>query len=359
MEFGIHITAQQPINEIVEIYQRAEKMGISYGYAADEAPSAPYRDPFVVLAALGYGTKTMKLGTAINVPYTRHPALLAYAMKSFDEIFPGRMMIGLGPGGVLSLKPLGIKIWDRPLTAIREAVTICRSLFNGENVSFEGKIFQLHDTKLFAAPKTPIPIHLAARGPMMLQLTGEIADGVLCGQPLNTIEWMKEQIHIGAKRGNRSLDSFMWTNRLPFSIAKDREKARDAVRPNIIPRVAYAHPKAHELSGVDLDTVTRLKAAVGDGYSASTDVVTEEMITMYSNSGTPEDIIEQLALLQKQGIQQYIFGPPFGPNITMSQVEQLTSRFGCWERAPVLGDLAQLAMIVFDAIGGIDQAADF
>ncbi|MCK4816843.1 LLM class flavin-dependent oxidoreductase, partial [bacterium] len=133
--------------------------------------------------------------------------------------------------------------------------------------------------------------------------------------PINTVEWAMEQIKIGAKRGNRSLDSFMMTNRLPFSVSNDREKAREAVKSLVIPRVAYANAKTHELSGVDLDSIARLKAAVGDGYSASTDLVTDDMVTLFANAGTPDELIERLALNQKQGVKQYIFGPPFGPNI--------------------------------------------
>ena len=314
MEFGIHITAQQPIQEIVEIYRLFEEMGVTYGYVADEAPSPPFRDPFAVLAAIGFGTRRLKLGTAILPVYTRHPALLAYAMKSFDELFPGRMMIGIGPGGYLSLRPLGIKQWDRPILAMRESTEILRQLFTGETVTYEGKLFQLHDTHLYSPPSEPIPIYFAARGPQMLQLTGEIADGLLCNLPKETIPWAKEQVQRGLTRSGRSWSSFLFTNRLPFSVSRNGDAAREAVKEAIIPRIAYAHPKTHELTGVNPKSLQRLLDNVKGKWTTSTKFVTDEMVQIYSVSGTPDEIIELFKYYEKQGIQQYIFGPPFGPD---------------------------------------------
>ena len=74
MKFGLGMLPDKPINELVHLYTKAERMGVKYAWTCDEAPSYPFRDPYAVLAATGYATSQMKLGTAIHVPYTRHPA---------------------------------------------------------------------------------------------------------------------------------------------------------------------------------------------------------------------------------------------------------------------------------------------
>ena len=306
---------EKPIAELIRIYQMAERAGFKYGWTADEAPSSPFRDPYAVLAALGYQTQTLKIGTAIHVPYTRHPALLAYAIASYDELFPGRMTLGLGAGGVLTLNPLGIKMWDRPLLAIREAVQICRQLFQGEQVTFEGKIFQLYDTKLYQKPSHPIPIYLAARGPKMLQLAGEIADGALCSLPLATVAWAIAQINKGIKKAGRTLEDFQLVNSALLSVDTDDKRARDAVRRELGAGVVFADSNTHTLTGVNLQDVKRLKDAAGDSWVVPPELVTDEMIDIYSVTGTPDEVIEKLALYEKKGIKVTNFDTPSGPDI--------------------------------------------
>ncbi|MHA1713170.1 MAG: LLM class flavin-dependent oxidoreductase [Candidatus Ranarchaeia archaeon] len=313
MKFGILMLPDKSINEIVSMYQIAENAGVEYGWTCDEAPSAPFRDPYAVLAALGFKTG-MKLGTAIHVPYTRHPGLLAYSIKSYDELFPGRMILGIGPGGVLSLKPLGLKMWDRPLKTMKESITICRRLLDGEEVTFEGEMFRLYNTKLYETSPQRIPIFIAARGPKMLQLAGELADGALCSLPAKTVEWAVEQINLGMEKGGKKNSDFTLVSGLPFSVDTDYEKARTAVKKELIPTIVYASPKTHELTGVSTKSLEKLKEAVGGGWSASSGLITDEMIDLYSVTGTPGDVIEQLKDYEKKGIKIYNLTPPFGPD---------------------------------------------
>ena len=286
MEFGIVKLPSLPINEIVKLYQKAEDAGITYGWTCDEVPSSPFRDPYAVLAALGYNTHTMKLGTAIHVPYTRHPAQLAYGAKSYEELFPGRIILGIGPGGVLSLKPLGIKMWDRPLTALRETIHICRELFAGHTVTFEGELFKLYDAKLYEQPKTPIPIYLAARGPKILQIVGEIADGSICTFAPGTVPWGIKHIETGAKKANRSLKDITVFSGVALSVSKNRDKAREIMKENLGPSIVYASPKTHELTGVNPKDLEKVQQEVAGGWGSAGKYITDEMIDLYSFSGT-------------------------------------------------------------------------
>jgi 5,10-methylenetetrahydromethanopterin reductase len=307
MKFGVYVFPDKPFDEIARLCQMAEKAGVEYCWVADEAPSPPFRDPFATFAVIGNGTRKLKLGSGINVPYVRHPALLAYAFKSFDELFPGRMILGLGPGGSLSMKPLGLKMWDRPLIALREAVQICRGLFEGETVTFEGELFKLYGTKLYEKPPSRIPIFLAARGPKMLELAGEIADGALTNIPPMIVPLIVEEISKGAKKSGRSLDSFNLTSTMPISIGKNEEEARNSARSKLVNTIAYANPETHRLTGVDLASVERLLKAVGGGWGASPSFVTDEMIDLYSFTGTLDKVCDQLKDYNRKGVDAFSF----------------------------------------------------
>ena len=309
MKFGVIIFPNKPIAELVKFYTMADAAGMHYSWVPDEMPSYPFRDPYAIMAAVGHATRSIKIGTSISVPYTRHPALLAAAMKSYDELFPGRMILGIGPGGVLTLKPLKLKIWDRPMLAMRESVEISHRLFMGEEVTFDGKVFQLEKTKLYAKPAEPIPIFLAARGPKMIQLAGEVADGGIFNLQPKVIPWGIKQLQLGAKKSGRSLSSFTLSSSIPLIVAKTREEARSQVIPKLCSAVNYANPIVHKLLGVDLESIQRLKEATGSGWGGTEEFITDEMLDLYSIYGTPDEVIEQLRQYERAGVQVYNFGP--------------------------------------------------
>ncbi|MHA1839059.1 MAG: LLM class flavin-dependent oxidoreductase [Candidatus Ranarchaeia archaeon] len=316
LKFGILLRPDRPIMDLVRIYKFAEESGVQYAWVPDQAPSGPYRDLFAVLTAIGFGTRCIKLGCNIAVPYTRHPALLAYYMKSLDELFPRRQVLGLGPGGVLALKPLGIPMWRQPVTAMREAVKICRALFEGEKVTFHGRIFSLYETRLYSKPSSHIPILLGCRGPNMLRLAGEIADGASCTLPLKAVKAAVQLIKEGANKTKRSLKRFEIANHLAFSVDRDGDKAREAVKKEIIPGIVYANEMTHTLTGIDLSKVEKLKKALVHGWHAPSKIVTDEMVEHYAVAGTPDEVITKIKNYEKEGVKIFDFMTPIGPALS-------------------------------------------
>jgi 5,10-methylenetetrahydromethanopterin reductase len=125
----------------------------------------------------------------------RHPALLAMEIATLDRMFPGRLRPGLGSGVPAWMRQMNLKPRS-PLTALREAVTSVRRLLDGEEVSLDGRCFQLDRVKLTHPPATRVPLSMGVVGPKMLQLSGEIADGnvlsVLSSQEY--VRWARERI---------------------------------------------------------------------------------------------------------------------------------------------------------------------
>ena len=142
VSFGIGLMADLPATQTAELARVAEESGFGHVWVADENPSPSFRDVFVTMTAIALRTQRIKIGSGICTPYSRHPAILAAAFSSLNEVARGRVTVGLGPGGSLSLRPMGIKVWDKPLSAIKESFKIMRGMFSGEVVNLDGEILK-------------------------------------------------------------------------------------------------------------------------------------------------------------------------------------------------------------------------
>ena len=173
MEYGLAIWLDQPLDEIAELAVAAENAGFSDVWLPDHYF---LRDVYAAQALIASRTTRLRLATGIAAIQLRHPALIASSAATIAECSGGRAVIGIGPGGhefpsQLHMRP------NSPLTMLREAVAIIRQLGSGR-ASFRGQYFSAEGSELGWRIEPP-PIYLSARGPRMLELAGEIADGVI------------------------------------------------------------------------------------------------------------------------------------------------------------------------------------
>ena len=129
-------------------------------------------------SASAVATRAIGIGIGVFNPFNRHPSLMAMEIGALDELAGGRAILGLGVG----VPPLIDRFagFGKPLAAMRDTVTIARAMLAGETVTHRGRVFSADGIGLgFKPPRENIPIHIAAMGPRMLRLAGEIGDGVL------------------------------------------------------------------------------------------------------------------------------------------------------------------------------------
>src|ERR1700716_2317832 len=126
---GVWFFPDVPGGRIVETIVAAEALGVGEVWLGDEGPA---RDPFALLAAAAVRTKRILLGVAVTNPYLRHPPTTAAPARTVHELSNGRMLLGIGPGGDLALKPAQVER-TRPLEATRRAVRIIRAVSRGEH----------------------------------------------------------------------------------------------------------------------------------------------------------------------------------------------------------------------------------
>lgn len=170
---GVWLYPGRPAGELLEAVIAAEEAGLDEVWIADEGPA---RDPLTVLAAAAVHTERITLAVGITSPLLRHPGALASTAASIDELSAhegsqsGRMMLGLGLGGVESLEPFGI-VADRPVARLATAISQCRDVL-GHHTS------EHYTPPTHAMPPRPVPIWLGARGPQMIRLAARSCDGV-------------------------------------------------------------------------------------------------------------------------------------------------------------------------------------
>jgi alkanesulfonate monooxygenase SsuD/methylene tetrahydromethanopterin reductase-like flavin-dependent oxidoreductase (luciferase family) len=177
------------------------------GYESVWVTNNVTREAFVVLTAFACATKRIGVGTDIVQVHTRHPAVMAQQALSLNDISAGRFRLGLGVSHAPNIEgALGLQM-GKPLDLMREYVQVVRQAFAGP-VSHEGQHFRIHWD--YTMPRKPPPIYVAALNPRMLELAGEIADGVLLW--LASAEYVRDTVvpHVraGRQRAGKSMDGF-------------------------------------------------------------------------------------------------------------------------------------------------------
>jgi coenzyme F420-dependent glucose-6-phosphate dehydrogenase len=138
------------------------------------------------LAALGERTERVTLGTSVMTPTFRYnPAIVAQAFGTLGVLNPGRVVLGIGTGEALNEVAVGASGSPWPefrerFARLRESVTLIRRLWSEERVNFEGEYYRTHDATIYDRPEQPVPIYVAAGGPLVARYAGRAGDGFIC-----------------------------------------------------------------------------------------------------------------------------------------------------------------------------------
>ncbi len=296
MELGVQLFPKAPVRTLVALARRAEAIGYRAAWVADEGFT---QDPYVALTAIASETATLRLGTGITNPYTRHPAVTAVAMASLDAYSGGRAFLGLGAGGMLALAAMNV---DRqsPVGRCRETIAVCRALWRNEAVTHDGRAFHLANARLHFAAR-PIEIWVGGRGPNILQMAGELADGALLnGVPHFDLERVIGLIRQGAASAARRV-------RLAYGVYLVPDRATlEAVRPFFTFRLVDSPPEVRKALGVSEDLVATLRAEIAaKGFEAAARHVSDEVVEQFVLMGDRRAIARRLGeMAARHGFDQ-------------------------------------------------------
>jgi 5,10-methylenetetrahydromethanopterin reductase len=311
-KFSIMIAPEMPSIEVAHIIKLAENSNIDCAWVMDEDLM---REVYATLCVSALKTNKIKIGPGVTNPHTRHPALNALNIATLDEISGGRAVVGMGFGGSLLTQPFDIKV-ERVVQTVREYLLIVRKLLSGEKVTYKGPRFSLSNAQLSFKPSHRIPIYVGTRGKFMLRMAGELADGLLLASlPIKFMPYAFEQIKIGAKRSQRNLEEIDVTNVLALSMSKNVDEAIKLVKPFVTFEVADATPIMLEKVGLTEEDAIPIRKAMSKGIFNAAKYVTDEMVELFSVTGTPDMCTEKIHQFMKTGINHLVFMNPFGPKM--------------------------------------------
>jgi coenzyme F420-dependent glucose-6-phosphate dehydrogenase len=160
-----------------------------------------------------------------------HPSVVAQAFGTLGAMFPGRIVLGVGSGESLNDVPaLGFK-WPgfkERQGRLREAITLIRTLWSEERVSHEGQYYRTEKATIYDRPDQMVPIYVAAAGPTVCKMAGEIADGYICTSgkaPELYTETLLPNVAAGLQAAGRSADSIDRMIEMKVSFDTDKQRA--------------------------------------------------------------------------------------------------------------------------------------
>lgn len=227
---------------LVEYAVLAEQVGLDSVVVSDHFQ--PWRHtgghaPFSLawLAAVGERTDRVQLGTSVlTATFRYNPAVIAQAFATLACLYPGRVMLGLGTGEALNETAVTGVPWPDfkgRFARMREAVTLIRRLWSEDEVTFDGEFYRTVSATVYDKPDQPVPVYVAAGGPVVARYAGRAADGFICtsgkGMELYT-DALLPAVAEGAAKAGRDPAAIDKMIEIKLSYDRDPERARQNCR---------------------------------------------------------------------------------------------------------------------------------
>lgn len=265
-----------------------------------------------LLTSIAMATQKLNVATGILPIYGRTPVITAMSAAGLAAVSGGRFILGLGVGNRSSVENAHGIPFRRPLTRLRETITIVRRLLDGEQVTFKGQEFQVTGVSLGAVgPAARVPIYIAALGPQMLELAGEMADGVLLSwAPAGYLGQVTEHVRRGAAKAGRDPSEIDIAGYVRVAVADDVGPARAALQREIGRYAGNPFYRAFfRQLGFEAEMAGAEQAmARGDSISAA-QAITPAMQDQLVLMGSSGECREELERVRQAGLQQPVIAP--------------------------------------------------
>ena len=315
---ALYLQDAHDLRDGLEYVRYAEACGFE---AVWQAESRLVRDAIVPMAAYAAVTERLKIGSGVINNWTRNIGLLAATFLTLDDLAPNRIICGIGAWWDPLARNVGI---DRrkPLQAMRETVEILRRLLNMERVTFHGEFVHVDGIELDVVhgrrePRR-VPIMIGATGDKMMELTGEIADGVVLNYcvPPDYNDNALELLYAGARRAGRDVEAIDRPQLVVCSVDEDHDAAIDTTR-ELLTQYLAQQPHIAKASGISGDVVAEIQSILGwpatkEQIKAAKHLVPEELIVRITASGTPEEARAKVDEYRRHGCTCPILYPVGG-----------------------------------------------
>lgn len=313
IKLGYKASAEQfGPRELLEYAVLAEQVGLDSVWISDHFQ--PWRHtgghaPFSLawLGALGARTSRVLMGTSVLTPtFRHHPSIVAQAFGTLGSLFEGRVILGVGTGESLNEVPSSGMPWPEQkerAARFREAITLIKTLWAEERVSFEGQYYRTEVATIYDRPKTNVPIYIAGAGPFMAKLAGMEADGFICtsGKKWELYrETLLPNVQAGLDASGRSSAS-NFDRMIEMKVSFDTDRARALQDTRFW--AALALTPEEKMNVEDPLEMEKLSDALPIDRAASRWIV----------SNDPQEMIERIGVYVGMGFNHLVFHAP-GPD---------------------------------------------
>lgn len=292
--------------ELLDFTVEAERRGLDVVAVSDHfqpwrhhgghSPSA-----LAWLGAAGQATSSVVLGTSVLTPTLRyHPSMIAQAFATLGVLSPGRIYLGVGSGEALNETPAtGKEFPGRKERRMRlaEAITLIRLLWTQERVDFQGDFYEVSRATIYDRPEQPVPIFVAASGPLAAKLAGRVGDGFICtsGKDPELYRTLLGKVQEGAEAAGR--DPSAIRRQIEVKVSYDRD-------------LDYAYKACHWWAALAL--APEQKEGVEDAIEMErlADANAENAHTRFIVSDDPQDVVERIGPYLDLGFEDLVIHAP-------------------------------------------------
>jgi coenzyme F420-dependent glucose-6-phosphate dehydrogenase len=297
--------------ELLEFGCMAEEVGFDTVFVSDHFQPWRHTDghapfSFAWLGALGARTSRIRIGTSVMTPSFRyHPAIVAQAFGTLGAMFPDRVILGVGTGESLNEVPATGMPWPEfkeRFARLREALTLIRTLWTEDRVTFEGEFYRTEKATIYDRPDRPVPIYVAAGGGVVAKYAGRVGDGFICTSgkaPELYRDTLLPGVEAGLALAGRPADTIDRMIEMKVSFDGDAARALDDTRH----WAALALSAEEKMSVEDPVEMERLAALLPIERAAGRWLV----------SSDPEAHVEQIRPYIELGFRHLVFHAP-GPD---------------------------------------------
>jgi coenzyme F420-dependent glucose-6-phosphate dehydrogenase len=307
VRIGYKASAEQfgPV-QLLELAVEAERSGLELVAVSDHfqpwrhtGGHSPAALPW--LGAAGQRTDRAVLGTSVLTPTLRyHPSVIAQAFATLGCLTPGRVFLGVGTGEALNETPVtGGEFPGRKERRQRlaEAIELIRLLWTEERVDFVGRFYRTRRATIYDRPDEPVPIFVAASGPLAAALAGRMGDGFICtsGKDPALYDQLLAKVTEGAEKAGRDPAAIRRMIEIKVSYDRNREKAFE----NTHPWAALAL-KPEQKEGIE-DPLEMERVA---------DANVDQAPSRFICSDDPQEVVERIAGYAALGFEDLLLHAP-------------------------------------------------
>ena len=319
---GVLQLSMEPAQETLAMARACEEAGFDTFWLAEAYPwwrkhSMEARSCTALTALIASQTQRINVGWGIISPFTRHPVQIAMEARVMQELAGQRFLLGLGASKIF-MKEIGEGEKGKqagPATVIKEAIEIIRALLGGQEVKYEGQAFTAYAPALKPdahAPRMRTPVYIAATGPVLQRLAGEIADGLLTASITTPgfVQYSRQKMEEGARKAGRNPADLDLGSVIVGSIGTDKATATDGAREmaamylaNKVQNIRGSADVLLEKAGLTFEEIKPIAEAMEAGgrkaaARAVTDTVLEKTCPI---AGTPEECIRRIEQYRAAG----------------------------------------------------------